>query len=118
MSGNTQSTPALSAPLSRAHFAFGITLDQIDALDRTIATLIAVSDVMSLGPSVPLNEKTLPALGGVMYEAACTARSLVDQVGEQRLGTHMAADLIPSKPDRSPPPASELHDSQPHASRG
>lgn len=118
MSQETQAAPAQSGPLSHAHFAFGITLDQIDALDRTIATLIAVSDVMSLGRSVPLDEKTLPTLGGVMYDAACTARGLVDQVGEQRLGTHMAADLIPSKPHRSPLPASELHDSQPHASRG
>ncbi|WP_187128069.1 hypothetical protein [Xanthomonas massiliensis] len=109
MSHETQATSAQSAPLSHAHFAFGITLDQIDALDRTIATLIAVSDVMSLGRSVLLDEKTLPTLGGVMYEAARTARSLVDQVGEQRLE---------SKPHRSPPPASESHDSQPHASRG
>jgi hypothetical protein len=67
-------------------FAFGITLDQIDALDRLIQTISAHGDVVAAGRTAELAHHTLPLLGQGIYDAAAAVRTLLDQVEAQRLG--------------------------------
>ena len=69
-----------------ARFAFGVTLDQIDALDRLVQTLSACSDVMAAGTTAELAEGTLPQLGQAACDAAIAMRAILDQVEDQRLG--------------------------------
>jgi hypothetical protein len=67
-------------------FAFGITLDQIDALDRLIQTICAHGDVVTAGHTAELSGHTLPLMGQAIYDAAVAVRTLLDQVEAQRLG--------------------------------
>jgi hypothetical protein len=67
-------------------FAFGITLDQIDALDRLIQTISAHGDVVAAGHTTELSGHTLPLMGHAIYDAAIAVREILDQVEAQRLG--------------------------------
>jgi hypothetical protein len=67
-------------------FAFGITLDQIDALHRLIQTISAHGDVVGAGCTAELARHTLPLMGQAIYDAALAVRTLLDQVEVQRLG--------------------------------
>ncbi|WP_242103531.1 hypothetical protein [Lysobacter sp. M2-1] len=69
-----------------ARFAFGVTLDQIDALDRLIQAISAHGDVVAAGHTAELAGGTLPLLGQAIYDAAVTLRAILDQVEAQRLG--------------------------------
>ena len=64
---------------------FGLSLDQVDALDRLIRIIAAHGDVISAGVAAHLDERSLPALGDAIYDAANEVRSILDQVGEQKL---------------------------------
>jgi hypothetical protein len=94
-------------------FAFGVTLDQIDALDRLIQTISAHGDVVATGHTAELAGHTLPLMGQAIYDAALAVRTLLDQVEAQRLGqasnprsgvgeerAAYAAGLAPSAMDR------------------
>jgi hypothetical protein len=67
-------------------FAFGVTLDQIDALDRLIQTICAHGDVVAAGHTAQLSGHTMPLMGQAIYDAAVAVRTLLDQVEAQRLG--------------------------------
>ena len=64
---------------------FGITLDQVDALDRLIRTIAACGDVIAVAGDIELDGRTLPVLGQAALEAANAARSILDTIEEQRL---------------------------------
>jgi hypothetical protein len=94
-------------------FAFGVTLDQIDALNRLIHTISAHGDVVATGHTAELAHHTLPLMGQAIYDAALAVRTLLDQVEAQRLGqasnprsgvgeerAAYAAGLAPSAMDR------------------
>lgn len=66
-------------------FAFGITLDQADALDRLIRAITAHGDIIAAGTAPYLDPRTLPALGEAIYTAGRAARGILDQVGAQAL---------------------------------
>lgn len=66
-------------------YSFGVTLDQIDALDRLIQTIAAHGDVLAAGGADELSGRTLPLLGQAIHEAATTVRGILDGVEAQRL---------------------------------
>lgn len=66
-------------------FAFGVTLDQIDALDRLIQTISAHGDVVAAGHAAELADHTLPLLGQAIFDGAKAVRDILDQVEAQRL---------------------------------
>ncbi|MEZ0470837.1 XAC0095 family protein [Luteimonas salinilitoris] len=68
------------------HFAFGVTLDQIDTLDRLIQTISAHGDVVAASNTAELANYTLPSLGHAIHDGAAAVRELLDQVQVQRLG--------------------------------
>jgi hypothetical protein len=84
-SAESAATPDVSDTADQ-RFAFGITLDQIDALDRLIQTICAHGDVVAAGYNAELAHHTLPLMGQAIYDAAATVRTLLDQVEAQRLG--------------------------------
>ena len=67
-------------------FAFGVTLDQIDTLDRVIQTISAHGDVVAAGHAAELAAGTLPLLGQAIHDGAKAVRDILDQVEAQRLG--------------------------------
>lgn len=67
-------------------FAFGVTLKQIDALDRLIQTISAQGDVMAAGKAAELADHTLPLLGQAICDGVKAVRNILDQVEAQRLG--------------------------------
>ena len=71
---------------AEARFAFGVTLDQIDALDRLVQTMSACGDVMTVAGTAELSECTVPQLGQAACDAAAAMRDILDQVEGQRLG--------------------------------
>ena len=67
-------------------FTFGITLDQVDALDRLIQTISAHGDVVAAGHAAELAGQTLPLIGQAICDGAAAVRSILDEVEAQRLG--------------------------------
>jgi hypothetical protein len=66
-------------------YAFGVTLNQADVLDRLVQTIAAHGDVIAASHAVALHPATLPALGAAVHDAAVSLRALLDQVATQRL---------------------------------
>ena len=67
-------------------FAFGLTVTQVDALDRLARTISAHGDVVTTGRTAELAEGTLSQLGQAIFDAAAALQDLLDQVETQRLG--------------------------------
>jgi hypothetical protein len=88
------STDVASNPL-----AFGITLDQVDELDRLIGWISAQGDVISTGIR-DLDHRSLSALGGAIYHAANAIGEIFDKIGEQAL----------ENKDTTPPPVASQAD--------
>ncbi len=85
--GDGMSLAATAAPgAARRRFAFGVTLDQIDALDRLVQAMSAHGDVVLAGHAAELAEHTLPLIGQMICDAAVAVRAILDDVEAQRLG--------------------------------
>ena len=65
---------------------FGVSLGQIDALDRLIRMISAHGDVVAAGLAAELADRTLPVLGQAIHDGAAAVRDILDQVEAQRLG--------------------------------
>jgi len=66
-------------------FAFGLTLKQVDALDRLMRTITVYGDVIAAGSAAHFDRRTLPALGEAIYDAAHAVRGILDEVAKQKL---------------------------------
>ncbi|PPU30427.1 hypothetical protein XcyCFBP4188_22240 [Xanthomonas hortorum pv. cynarae] len=66
-------------------FAFGITVEQVDALDQLLLTIAAHGDVIAAGNADRLDRRTLPVLGSAIFDAAGAMRAILDQLALQRL---------------------------------
>lgn len=66
--------------------AFGVTLDQIDALGRLIQTISAHGDVVAASHAAELAAHTLPLVGQAIYDGVEAVRAILDEVEEQQLG--------------------------------
>ncbi|WP_407353280.1 XAC0095 family protein [Luteimonas sp. R10] len=78
-------TPEVSDTAAE-RFAFGITRDQVDALDRLIQTISAHGDVLAAGHAAELANPTLPLMGQAIRDGAAAVRALLDEVEAQQLG--------------------------------
>ncbi|MBB3344873.1 hypothetical protein [Luteimonas sp. RC10] len=65
-------------------FVYGMTLDQMDALDRLVQTLTAHGDVIASGND-DLADDTLPALGMAIIDGTDALRAILEQLDDQRL---------------------------------
>ncbi len=70
-------------------FVFGVTLEQIDTLDRLIQTISAHGDVIAAGHAAELADHTMPLLGQAIHDGAVAVRGVLDQVEAQRLGQRL-----------------------------
>ena len=68
------------------HLAFGVTLDQIDTLNRLIETITAHGDVVAATDLAEFADGTLSVVGHAIFDAACEVREVLDEVNAQRLG--------------------------------
>lgn len=66
-------------------FSFGVTLDQVDQINRLVRLIAAQGDVIAVGNAIRLDERSLPSLGEAIYDAACAVHDIVEQVCEQKL---------------------------------
>jgi hypothetical protein len=66
-------------------FVAGVTLGQIDALDRLIQLISAHGDVVSSSDMADFTDYTLPVMGRAIFDGAEAVRDILDQVEEQRL---------------------------------
>lgn len=71
--------------MTQDHFAYGVTIDQIDQFNNLIRTITANGDVITVGCAEPLHSQTVSALGEAVYDAALSLREVFDQIQEQRL---------------------------------
>jgi hypothetical protein len=67
-------------------FAFSITGEQVDLLDRLVAMISAHGDVRAADPAAELADHTVPLLGQAIHDGARAVRDLLDQVEAQRPG--------------------------------
>lgn len=67
-------------------YVFGVTLDQIDALNRLIFMISAHGDVVFASEDAELANGTLPLLGDAIFNDARAVREIIRQVESQRLG--------------------------------
>ncbi|NZA27796.1 hypothetical protein H0E84_15565 [Luteimonas sp. SJ-92] len=77
--------PAPYGPAAE-RFAYGVTVEQIDALERLVQAIAAHGDVLAAGRAADLADPTVPFLGEAIHDAATTVRALLDDVEAQRLG--------------------------------
>ena len=77
---------AQALPEAARRFAFGVTLDQIDALECLVRAISAQGDVIATTPAAELADGTLPQLGQAIFDAAAAVQELLEQVETQRLG--------------------------------
>ncbi|NYI18972.1 hypothetical protein FHR53_002549 [Xanthomonas arboricola] len=73
------------ANMQRDAFAFGITVEQVDALDQLLLTIAAHGDVIAAGNADRLDRRTLPVLGSAIFDAAGDMRTILGQLELQRL---------------------------------
>jgi hypothetical protein len=67
-------------------FSFGVTLDQIDTLNRLIQTISAQGDVVACSPAAGLDTNTLPRVGQAIYDGMEAVRAILHEVEAQQLG--------------------------------
>ncbi|MEA9861877.1 hypothetical protein VDG01_17510 [Xanthomonas campestris pv. raphani] len=63
---------------------FRLTLDQTDLLDRLLRTIAAYGDVIAVTAPDCLDAQTFPTIGQAIYDAANTARNILEQQPEQK----------------------------------
>ena len=114
--GEHDAAPEVSDATGRP-LVFGLTVAQVDALDRLVQTISAHGDVLAMSDPDDLADGTVPTLGQAIHDAAVEVRELLDQLGAQRLvplprprsgvreeRTAYAAELAPSAPVLPVPP--------------
>jgi hypothetical protein len=67
-------------------YRFGVTLDQIDTLNRLIDMMVAHGDVVTASHEAEFADHTLSVLGDALFNDARTVRAIIRQVESQRLG--------------------------------
>jgi len=67
-------------------FAFGVTGEQIDALNLLIPLISAHGDVLAIADTDKLASHTVPLLGQAIVDATDTVSELLEQVEAQQLG--------------------------------
>jgi hypothetical protein len=80
----TQSPKVPDAAAER--FAFGVTLDQFDTLDRLIQTISAHGDALACSHAAKVAGDTLPRIGQAIYDGLEAVRAVLDEVETQQLG--------------------------------
>ncbi|MCS3748118.1 hypothetical protein FHY18_003751 [Xanthomonas arboricola] len=81
-----RATPAAKLQPHAEPFTFGVTLQQIDQFHTLLRTITAQSDMVAVCSGKPLDATSLSVLGESIFNAARAARSVVDEIYEQRLG--------------------------------
>jgi len=64
---------------------FGVTLDQIDALNRLLELISAHGDVVSAGEMADYATQTMPVVGHAIFDHAAEVRKILLQVEHQRI---------------------------------
>ncbi|KLI98307.1 hypothetical protein [Luteimonas sp. FCS-9] len=82
MKGATATPPVGAADVPEG-YVFGVTIDQADALDRLVQTLMAHGDVLASGHEDDLADATVPTLGLAISEGADAVREILDRVQDQ-----------------------------------
>ena len=75
----------LIADAAAERFSFGVTLDQMDALDRLIQTISAQGDVVASSHTAEFADRTLPRIGQAIYDGAEVLRAILGEVQTQPL---------------------------------
>ncbi|MCD9124934.1 XAC0095 family protein [Luteimonas fraxinea] len=79
---------------------FGVTLDQIDALNRLLELISAHGDVVSAGEMADYATQTMPVVGHAIFDHAAEVREILLQVEDQTLDRSAAQNRV-----REVPPA-------------
>jgi hypothetical protein len=66
-------------------FSYGVTLDQVDALNHLTALLSAHGDVVSATQTTAFVDHTVPVIGHAIFDGAQAVRDLVREVETQSL---------------------------------
>lgn len=93
-SGDVMDGDGVSMPAAGGT-AFGVTLDQVDALGRLVDAIAAHGDVLAAGGAEHFEDRTLPVLGQAIHDAANALRTLLEEVEAQPLahGSRMDAGV-------------------------
>jgi len=71
---------------SGERYVFGMTLEQVDTLNRLIDMISAHGDVVTASHEAEFADHTLSSLGDAIFNDARTVREIIRQVESQRLG--------------------------------
>jgi hypothetical protein len=78
-------TPAEGSDDASKRYIFGITLDQLDMLQRLVGMISAHGDVVIASDEAAFADHTLPLIGDAIFNDAKTVRDIIHQVESQRL---------------------------------
>ena len=68
-----------------SRYLFGVTLEQIDELDRLVNMIVALGDVVIASDEAEFADHTLAVLGDALFNDACEVRAILGEVSSQRL---------------------------------
>ncbi|MCD9097509.1 XAC0095 family protein [Luteimonas fraxinea] len=77
---------------------FGVTLDQIDALNRLLELISAHGDVVSAGEMADYATQTMPVVGHAIFDHAAKVREILLQVEDQTLDQSSAQNRVREAP--------------------
>jgi hypothetical protein len=89
----TAESPEVSGAADE-RFAFGVTLNQIDALNRLIQTISAHGDVVACSRAAGLDDNTLPRVGQAIYDGMEAARAILHEVEAQQLAPRIPLNRV------------------------
>lgn len=100
----------MNAETGSTHLAFGLTVDQLDRLQQLIGSLRAQGDVLANGHPRELAPGSLEVIVETIFQVACEARDIVDQIESQRLAEVSAAPSTGTKRADRPAFDSNMHE--------
>jgi hypothetical protein len=77
---------AVEDEADKRRFVFGVTLEQVDELNRLLDMITAHGDVVFSAHDAELAIGTLPLVGHAVFDDARAAKDIIGQVTSQRLG--------------------------------
>ncbi|MDR7194571.1 XAC0095 family protein [Luteimonas terrae] len=89
---------AADADADRPTLRFGVTLDQIDALNRLLELISAHGDVVSAGEMADYATQTMPVVGHAIFDHAAEVREILLKVEDQTLDQSSARNRVREAP--------------------
>lgn len=90
--------------------SYALTVDQLDKLQQLIGSLRAQGDALAIGRPRDLAPGSLEVIGNTIFQTACEAREIVDEIESQRATETSTVPRPATTQEDRPAFDSDMHD--------